>query len=77
MHVLYYRSCGRPQRLYRVEADVVKEAKGGGIDLSEVPEGVVSVWTGLLWEPSALPPVGDGPDCVRHTKNVAGIGVGK
>ena len=71
---IYYRSCdGRPT-LYRVEATSVVAAAGGGMDLTEVPPGDVSRWTGESWEPAKLPPVGTTEGCVRHTKNKARTG---
>lgn len=75
---IFYRSCGDTEYpLYRVVADFIPSAPGGGFDLSTVPAGTVNGWDGSMWVRAALPPVGTDAGHVRHTKNTAGTGVPK
>ena len=66
---IYYRDIDNPRDLYRVITEEAIKTKKGGLNLEKVPAGKVSKWEGVWASPATL------PENIKHTKNVAGVGV--
>ena len=66
---LFFRDPENPGPLFRLTTKCAMPAPGGGLDLSEIPEGGVHSYVGGEWVAAAL------PENARHTKNTAKVGV--